>query len=73
MKDKNKIHVIEAHGLEEFEESIHMFNEHLPHTKEIKQIQFQVHGNHFYALVLVGGLDTDKKDKDEKTFNVIGG
>lgn len=71
IKDKDKLIVINADSLIEFEQSIEMLNNHLTSSQHIKDIQFQVDNGKFYALIKIGGLDTGSQ-KEEKPFNVIG-
>lgn len=80
MDIKNKIEFLEATTVQGLQQQVDEYQEHLPVTKEIVDLCFQVDKGKFYAAITIGELQKkhteDKKEEKPKgkaSINLMGG
>lgn len=77
---KNQIEFLEATTVKDLQKQVNEYQEHLPITKEIVDLCFQVDKGKFYAAITIGELQKkyreDKKEAEpigKASINVMGG
>lgn len=77
---KNQIEFLEATTVKDLQKQVNEYQEHLPVTKEIVDLCFQVDKGKFYAAITIGELqrkykedEKEEKPKGKASINLMGG